>query len=74
MADAEAAYRTATQNGAVGIQEPTVLTEAATGAQQTVAEVQLYGDVVLRLISGSYQVCSCRACCTSSQRAGSSPS
>ena len=56
MADAETAYRAAVQNGAVSAQEPTLLTDAATGAQQTVAEVQLYGDVVLRLVSGPFQV------------------
>lgn len=44
------------QNGAKGMQEPTVLTDSETGDEQTVAEVLLYGDVVLRLVSGSFQV------------------
>lgn len=45
------------RNGAVSAAEPVTLTDQATGQQQTVAEVQLYGDVVLRLVSGSFQVC-----------------
>lgn len=60
MGDAAAAHEAAVRNGAVSVLEPAVLTDSATGTQQTVAEVVLYGDVVLRLISGSYQV---RAAC-----------
>ena len=69
VADADTAYHIAIENGAMGVQEPAVLTDPATGAQQTVAEVQLYGDVILRLVSGAFQVrvraCfSSRRCCT----------
>ena len=57
VGNTDAAYQMAVQNGAVSAQEPTTLTDPTTGAQQRVAEVQLYGDVVLRLVSGSYEVC-----------------
>ena len=59
VSDAAAAYRIAVQNGAVSAAEPVTLTDKATGQEQTVAEVKLYGDVVLRLVSGSFQAGSC---------------
>ncbi|KAK9805108.1 hypothetical protein WJX73_009028 [Symbiochloris irregularis] len=55
VTDAAAAYKIAVQNGAVSAAEPVTLTDKATGQEQTVAEVLLYGDVVLRLVSGSFQ-------------------
>lgn len=36
--------------------EPTLLEDEASNTEQMVAEVQLYGDVVLRFVSGSFQV------------------
>ena len=54
--DAKVAFDAAIANGGVSVQPPTTLTDAATGSQQVVAEVNLYGDVVMRFISGSFQV------------------
>jgi hypothetical protein len=54
--DAAQAYEAATAGGARGCLEPTTLTCEASGQTQTVAEVELYGDVRLRLVSGSFQV------------------
>ena len=56
MADAKAAFETAVANGAQAVQPPTELHDKATSTSQCVAEVALYGDVVLRFVSGSYQV------------------
>ena len=44
------------EHGATAVQPPTTLADAATGTEQTVAEVALYGDVVMRFVSGSFQV------------------
>ena len=38
------------------MQPPLTLHDEATGTSQCVAEVKLYGDVVLRFVSGSYKV------------------
>ena len=40
----------------MAVQPPTTLADAASGTEQTVAEVALYGDVVMRFVSGSFQV------------------
>ena len=61
VTDARVAYESAVKNGAVGVLEPTVLENFNEGVVQTVkqqqecqmAEVSLYGDVVLRFISFS---------------------
>ena len=60
VTDAKVAYESAVKNGAVGVTEPTVLEnfneEVVTMKQQQecqMAEVSLYGDVVLRFISFS---------------------
>jgi 4-hydroxyphenylpyruvate dioxygenase len=37
------------------VQAPSTYQDAATGTEQVVAEVKLYGDVVMRLVSGSFQ-------------------
>ena len=50
--DAAEAFRIATAHGAVAVQPPTPLRDESTGGQQVVAEVLLYGDVVLRFVSG----------------------
>ncbi|RHY36960.1 hypothetical protein DYB34_008737 [Aphanomyces astaci] len=52
--DATVAYETAVKNGAVGVTSPKTSTDAATGEFQVLSEVKLYGDVVLRFISGNY--------------------
>lgn len=56
VADAKAAFEASVAHGAVAVQPPTVLQDPAGGGQQIVAEVLLYGDCVLRFVSGSYQV------------------
>ena len=57
MKDAEQAHAAALSHGARSVFSPVTVTDPTTGQQQTVAEVVLYGDVVLRLVSGPYQVC-----------------
>ncbi|GLC38696.1 hypothetical protein PLESTB_000591400 [Pleodorina starrii] len=52
--DARAAYEISVANGGKGVLPPLELTDAATGTTQTIAEVTLYGDVVLRYVSGSF--------------------
>lgn len=49
--DAKHAYETSTSHGAIGVQEPTLLEDLATGEKCTVSEIVLYGDVVLRFVS-----------------------
>jgi hypothetical protein len=56
VADAREAYAQSTANGAVGVHQPTVLRDEATATEQWVAEVKLYGDCLLRFVSGTYQV------------------
>ena len=56
MADAADAYAKATANGAIGKLEPTTLRDEASSTEQVVSEVHLYGDVVLRFVSGAFQV------------------
>lgn len=62
VADADAAYRVAVENGAEGVLEPTILhgepkdgntngEESVVCSEATIAEVKLYGDVVMRLVS-----------------------
>lgn len=41
-------------HGGIGKCKPQVLKDPLTGRSQTAAEVQLYGDVVLRLVSGDF--------------------
>lgn len=52
--DAADAYHTSVKNGGIPVLEPTTLTDAATGASQVISEVKLYGDVVLRYVSGPF--------------------
>eukprot|EP00891_Asterochloris_glomerata_P003896 jgi/Astpho2/3896/Aster-04404 len=54
VGDARRAHDIAVRNGARSAQEPTVLTSPS-GEDQTVSEIELYGDVVLRFVSGSFQ-------------------
>jgi len=52
--DVRTAYEAAVKNGAVGVLEPTVIENFNAGQEQEgceMAEVELYGDVVLRLVS-----------------------
>ncbi|MEW5303742.1 MAG: hypothetical protein WDW36_006402 [Sanguina aurantia] len=52
--DARLAYEIAVKHGGKSVLEPLVLEEKADGGSLTVAEVALYGDVVLRFVSGSF--------------------
>ena len=54
--DAAEAHRQATSHGAKSALKPKMLKDEASGTEQVVAEVELYGDVVLRFVSGSFQV------------------
>lgn len=54
VGDAADAYAVSVANGAEGVLSPTTLTDAATGTTTVLAEVKLYGDVVLRYVSGDY--------------------
>eukprot|EP00270_Netrium_digitus_P020500 TRINITY_DN8479_c0_g1_i1.p1 TRINITY_DN8479_c0_g1~~TRINITY_DN8479_c0_g1_i1.p1 ORF type:complete len:452 (+),score=94.12 TRINITY_DN8479_c0_g1_i1:133-1488(+) len=49
--DAFAAYGASVANGAVSVQPPTEVSGNVTGSKAVLAEVKLYGDVVLRYIS-----------------------
>jgi 4-hydroxyphenylpyruvate dioxygenase len=49
--DADTAYRVSVENGAVSVLEPHVLNDDAKGGKMVMAEVRLYGDVVLRYVS-----------------------
>jgi len=56
--DAADAYAQCTTNGGVGVLPPTRLADCKGGAGggATISEVKLYGDVVLRFVSGDYEV------------------
>ena len=56
VADVAAAYEATTSNGAEGVLKPTQLVDTHTDTEQSVAEIKLYGDVVLRFVSGSFKV------------------
>jgi 4-hydroxyphenylpyruvate dioxygenase len=49
--DADEAYHVSVENGAVPVMEPRVLSDDAKGGKMVMAEVKLYGDVVLRYVS-----------------------
>lgn len=53
--DARQAYEVSVANGAKGGRPPTTLQDSAGGCA-VVSEVSLYGDVVLRYISGDWEV------------------
>jgi 4-hydroxyphenylpyruvate dioxygenase len=57
VVDAVEAFKASVVHGAVSVLEPFCMRDADTGEELTMAEVKLYGDVVLRYISGNYQVC-----------------
>ena len=54
VGDAAKAFNACVENGGVPVQEPLTLT-AENGSALTIAEVQLYGDVVLRYVSGAFE-------------------
>ena len=55
VADAADAFEKATANGVRPALAPTTLRCEASATEQVVAEVELYGDVRLRFVSGSYK-------------------
>jgi 4-hydroxyphenylpyruvate dioxygenase len=55
VGDATQAYEVSVANGAKGVRPPTKL-EDGSGGSDVVSEVLLYGDVVLRYISGAWEV------------------
>ena len=52
--DAAVAYNVSTANGARGVCPPTVRTDVATGKTMTVSEIGMFGDVVIRWVSGDF--------------------
>ena len=56
MDDAQEAHAQSVAHGAVSVLDPTPVTDSASGQEQVVAEIAIYGDVVLRFVSGSFQV------------------
>lgn len=54
VGDASEAYHVSVKNGAVGVLEPKTLTDKDTGKSLVFSEVKLYGDVVIRWVSGDY--------------------
>ncbi|ETI53876.1 4-hydroxyphenylpyruvate dioxygenase [Phytophthora nicotianae P1569] len=55
VGDAKAAYESSVQNGGVGVLKPHTLTDKESGKTTTVSEVKLYGDVVIRWVSGDFE-------------------
>lgn len=51
VADARKAYEETVGNGAIGVLQPTELTDGSTGKGVVVSEIKAYGDVVLRFVS-----------------------
>jgi hypothetical protein len=60
VGDATQAYEVSVANGAKGVRPPTKLQDGS-GGSAIVSEVLLYGDVVLRYISGKWEVRCCSA-------------
>lgn len=54
VGDAKIAYEESVKNGGVGVLAPKTLTDAATGKSIVLSEVKLYGDVVIRWVSGDF--------------------
>jgi len=53
--DAAVAYSVSTANGARGVCPPTLRTDATTGKSLMVSEIGMFGDVVIRWVSGDFQ-------------------
>lgn len=54
VGDAAEAYNAAIANGAEGVLAPVTLVDRASGKSRVMSEVKLFGDVVLRWISGDF--------------------
>mmetsp|Transcript_30882 Transcript_30882/g.73552 ORF Transcript_30882/g.73552 Transcript_30882/m.73552 type:complete len:378 (+) Transcript_30882:139-1272(+) len=55
VADAAEAWRVSTANGARGVLPPTTIEDPESGTAQELCEVELYGDVVLRFVGGTFK-------------------
>lgn len=53
--DAKQAFEVAVQNGGRPVSQPAVL-QGPDGQKSVISEVEMYGDVVMRFMSGSFQV------------------
>ena len=53
--DADEAYKISVSKGAVSVLPPTRLVDVESGKFLVIAEVALYGDVVLRYVSGDFE-------------------
>jgi hypothetical protein len=56
VGDAAEAYQVATANGGEGVLEPQTMHDPASGQEAVVSEIRLFGDCVLRFVSGGFQV------------------
>ena len=54
VADASEAYRISTENGAVGVLQPTKLLDKVSGEMMDISEIRMFGDVVIRWVSGTF--------------------
>lgn len=55
VADAKAAYEISVQNGGEGVLAPHTLTDKHSGKTTVLSEVKIYGDVVIRWVSGDFE-------------------
>lgn len=55
VADAKEAYEVSVQNGAEGVLEPQALTDKDSSKATVISEVKIYGDVVIRWVSGDFE-------------------
>lgn len=62
--DAKQAFEVAVQNGGKPVHPPSVL-KSADGQESVMAEVHMYGDVVMRFMSGTFKVLLSVYCATS---------
>lgn len=55
VADAKEAYEVSVKHGGVGVLAPKLMKDDASGQTITISEVKLYGDVVIRWVSGDFK-------------------
>ena len=54
VADAADAYNKSVANGAKGVLAPTIIKDKATGGSTCISEIEMFGDTVIRWISGDF--------------------
>lgn len=54
VTNATEAYAISTKNGAIGVLKPHELIDKMTGESMTISEIKMFGDVVIRWVSGSF--------------------